>query len=106
MKSMKILHDQFVIFIILLLSSWSLRSISKVLPADVFKLAVISKAASPIINFLLERDIFFDLIFLLSKNEFTLGDAVFEITDSLNTFTGKTFEINLKDQEESSNIYI
>ena len=36
----------------------------------------------------------------------TPGNAVFQITTSLNTSTDKTFEIDLKDQEKSSNIKI
>ena len=39
---------------------------------------------------------------MLLVNVFKL--AVISKTASLNTFTGKTFEIDIKDQEESSNI--
>ena len=42
----------------------------------------------------------------LSKREFTLEDTVFEITASFNASTGKTFEVDLKDQEESSDIIL
>ena len=81
-----------------------MRFISKVLPVDVFKLAVILKTVSPRVNYLLERRNSKSKNKSLSKRKFIIGDAVLEITASLNTSAGKTFEIDLKEQECSSNI--
>ena len=85
----------------LLLSSWSFKLLMGFLFGSLVNLAVISKTAFLIVNSLLAKKV--NGRVSLAKREFTLGNAVLEITAKMAKDPKRNPMRSLKDQEESSN---